>query len=129
LGELHGIRLTFTDACVAGERAIFAAAAEDSPDAIRDGCVQGSALGLIEDPGAVRYGILREKSGCVFRGKVEGVTISRTEPNQLYVVVDTDDPAAASELCVVRLSEEWHIGRDAERSLGARVDDYSPPGF
>ncbi len=120
LGALQGIRLTFTDACVAGERMLFAAAAEDSPDVTRDGWVGGSALGLIEDSRTVSYGILRDENGSVFRGKIEGVTISRAEPNQLYVVVDTDDPTAASELCVVRLSEEWHI--EPESYSGLRAD-------
>ncbi|MBC7791415.1 MAG: hypothetical protein H7Z74_15830 [Anaerolineae bacterium] len=113
LGTMHGIKLTFTDACLAGERIVFAAAAESSPDVTRDGLVAGSALGMIDDASkTVRYGLLREKNGNVFRGKVEGVTISRTEANQAYVVVDVDDPLAASELCVVRLSESWRIEMD-----------------
>ena len=115
LGTLQGIGLTFTDACVAGQRVVFAAAAEDSPDATRDGWLAGSALGLIEDSKTVRYGILREKNGGVFRGKIEGVAISRTEANQLYLVADIDDPSAASELCVVRLPEAWHIEAGREQ--------------
>jgi hypothetical protein len=107
LGRLDGLRLTFTDACRLGRRMLFTAAAEDSPDATRDGRVAGSALGVIGPAGEARYALLRAEDGTLFRGKVEGVAPDRRATGRVWVVIDADDPGVASELCVVELRGGW----------------------
>lgn len=104
LGTHDGLRLTFTDACVSGDGVLFTAAAEDSPDATEDGVVSGSALGVIDAAGAVRYTMLRDADGSQFRGKVEGIALSRSEADRVYLVTDADNADAPAELCVAELS-------------------------
>ena len=109
LGTLGGLALGFTDAtvCSQGEAVLYCAAAEDSPDATRDGRVSGSAIGVMDADGRVRWTPLVDASGRVLECKVEGLATSRTRRDQLYVVMDADDPTAASELCIVELRGRW----------------------
>ena len=100
LGEIDGCRLGFTDGAAFGGRVLFAGAAEDSPDAIRDGPVTGSALGVLDMDGG-RWTILRDRDGGRFMGKVEGL-LPRDE-SSAWIVVDRDDPESPSELCEVEL--------------------------
>jgi hypothetical protein len=105
LGALDGVPLTFTDAAAAGKAILFSAAAEASPDAIQDGPVAGSVLGIIDSDGTARWTLLLDADGRPFAGKVEGV--ARSAGGAIYVIVDKDDPALASELCRVELVGSW----------------------
>jgi hypothetical protein len=107
LGTLGGIPLTFTDAAVWGGSVLYSAAAEASPDATRDGRVTGSAIGVIDGAGRVRWTPLVDDSGALFVGKVEGVTAAGRAGERVYAVVDADDPEAASLLCTVELRGDW----------------------
>lgn len=108
LGEMDGLRLTFTDAAPApGGALLFTAAAEDSPDATCDGRVAGSAVGVIAPDGEARWTPLLGEDGTPFDGKTEGVEHVRGPERQLWTVVDRDDPAAPSELCRVELEGPW----------------------
>lgn len=107
LGAIGGLRLSFTDAAAGHGLLIFSAAAEDSPDATRDGPVAGSALGVVDSPGRARWTELRDQSGGRFSGKVEGVTLAPETPARAYVIVDRDDPDLPSELCEVELAGPW----------------------
>ena len=107
LGTLGGLALSFTDAASARGAVLYTAAAEDSPDATRDGRVAGSAIGIIDETGAVRWTPLTETEGQPFDGKVEGLVFSDRVDDELLVVVDADDPDAASELCRVQLRGHW----------------------
>lgn len=107
LGSLDGLRLGFTDAALAGGRLLFSAAAEDSPDATRDGRVAGSALGVFDGPERVRWAVLREPGGAPYAAKVEGLAVPPGPGGRAWVVVDRDDPDAPSELCEVELRGAW----------------------
>jgi hypothetical protein len=107
LGSLGGVPLTFTDAAVRGGSVLYAAAAEASPDATRDGRVTGSAIGVIDDAGRARWTPLLDGSGAPFVGKVEGVAAAEGFGDRVYAVVDADDPDAASILCTVELRGNW----------------------
>lgn len=107
LGALDGLRLGFTDAALQGGRLLFSAAAEDSPDAVADGRVAGSALGMFDAPDRVRWTVLRAADGGPFPAKVEGLAVPPGEAGRAWVVVDADDPAAPSELCEVELAGGW----------------------
>lgn len=117
LGEIDGSALTFTDIAVAGDALVYTAAAEASPNAVDDGEVAGSAIGVIEG-GGTRYAVLEDAAGARFDGKVEGVALG-TRPGTLLVVVDRDDPRVPSELCEVELSGPWPEAVMAPRLLSA----------
>ena len=106
LGAIGGLPLSFTDAAAAWGALLYSAAAEDSPDALRDGPVAGSAVGVIR--GAhVRWAPLTTPDGALFAGKVEGLLPDPSDPARLLVVVDRDDPRAPSELCEVAIVGPW----------------------
>jgi hypothetical protein len=114
LGTLGGLGLSFTDAALWRDVVLYTATAEDSPDATRDGRVTGSAIGVIDEVRRVRWAPLTEPSGQPFVGKVEGLVPPGDASNRVLVVVDADDPDAASELCVVELRGSWRHA-DADR--------------
>lgn len=105
LGSLAGVPLGFTDAALLRERIIYSAAAEASPDVYEDGPVHGSAIGVIGEDDDVTWAPLIEPGGSLFPGKVEGVLPIEGSNGRLYAVVDSDDPAVPSLLCVVELRE------------------------
>jgi hypothetical protein len=107
LGAIDGVQLGFTDAAVGHGTLVFCAAAEASPDATRDGPVAGSALGVIEPHGGARWTELRDKTGALFGGKVEGVQLSAESPYRAYIVVDRDAPGIPSDLCEIELTGPW----------------------
>lgn len=133
LGSLDRVRLTFTDAALlctasaAGERKfLYSATAEASPDAIRDGPVAGSAIGIIAEatvgPTALlaaqptrewamevsaRWTVLRDGGGAPFAGKVEGIVPHQSDGRRAYVIVDRDAGDWPSELCEIALDGPW----------------------
>jgi hypothetical protein len=106
LGSVVGVPLTFTDAAGVGDAVLYSAAAEDSPDATRDGPVGGVALGII-DAGGARYAIVRAESGAPYAGKIEGILL--VSSGRLLAVIDRDDPLVPSELLEVALDGPWPI--------------------
>ena len=106
LGVVDSIALGFTDAAEVGDAVLFSAAAEDSPDAVRDGRVAGSAVGVVDGDGRARWAPLTDPDGRPFAGKVEGL-LAVDGGRSLLVVVDADDPDAPSELCTVQLHGRW----------------------
>jgi len=107
LDALEGVPLGFTDATLWRGTMLYTAAAEESPDVVRDGRVVGSVVGTLDPDGATRWAPLTDRSGRLFDGKVEGVVVSRDASDRLFVVVDADDPDAGSLLCAVHLSGDW----------------------
>jgi hypothetical protein len=110
LGALDGVPLSFTDAAVwgaGGDAVLYSAAAEDSPDAVRDGRVVGSAIGMIGSAEETRWAPLTLPSGEIFAGKVEGLAPIPETRNQLHVVADADNPSEPSVLFTVELRGEW----------------------
>jgi hypothetical protein len=105
LGTLDGCALGFTDAALLGDgRVLYTAAAEDSPNAVDDGAVAGSAIGWIAPDGSTAtWAPLREADGGACREKVEGVVPARPDGTRLWVVTDADDAEAPSALCEVEV--------------------------
>ena len=109
LGTLHGVSLGFTDVTRGGGQAVlYAAAAESSPDATRDGDVHGSVIGAIR-PGerTARWTVLRDERGNPFTGKIEGIVRDTVFDDRVFAVVDSDDHTRPSELLEVVLSGDW----------------------
>jgi len=101
LGDVGGLPLTITDVAVSGDALLYSAAAEDSPDATRDGPVAGCAIGIIAGD-SVRFGRVMGIDGRPYQGKIEGILPLSSE--RLLAVVDPDDPRVPSTLLELQLS-------------------------
>jgi hypothetical protein len=103
LGKIGAVPLTFTDAAaLGGDRLLYLAVAEDTPDAIADGPVLGGAVGVIE-PGGARYTRLLLASGEPFTGKAEGIALD-SGGRSGFLVTDPDSPDHPAELCRIELA-------------------------
>jgi uncharacterized protein DUF6929 len=106
LGTIEGVRLGFTDAALLPDgRSVFLAAAEDAPDAIADGPVSGSVVGLLEpsaDGVGARWTRLVGGDGRPSPYKVEGVAIDR-DVRGGWLLTDSDDPRVPAMLLKVEL--------------------------
>jgi hypothetical protein len=102
LGSINNVPLTFTDATLlpSGD-VLFVASAEGSPNAIDDGAVHGTALGIIDSDGNARMCHLLDEQGTLVTDKAEGIALSRTHDNHAYIVFDPDNhnvPAAIADV-------------------------------
>ncbi len=107
LGELRGSPLTFTDVAATASGLLYTAAAEDSPDAMTDGVVTGSVIGVFDDSKGCHWIELRNTDGSLIAEKIEGLCSARDREGLIYVVVDADDPNRPSTLCEVALEGPW----------------------
>lgn len=100
LGAIGAVPLTFTDAApLGGDRLLYLAVAEDTPNAIADGPILGGAVGVI-DSGGARYTRLLLENGEPFTGKAEGIALDGSGRSG-FLVTDPDSPDAPAELCRV----------------------------
>jgi Family of unknown function (DUF6929) len=107
LGQLDGVRLTFSDAeHLGGGRVLFSASAENP----ETGDIVGSVLGLINAGGEARWTELIDQDGDTFRGKIEGLTMDWRDPRKIHFVVDDDDEDAPSKIFEAVLSEAFFEG-------------------
>lgn len=105
LGEMEGIRLTFSDAELRADGAVlFSASAEARDDSDH---IAGSVLGVIDADGAARWSLLHDEDGALFRGKIEGLALSRNDDNHLYFVIDDDNADEPSVMFEARLEGPW----------------------
>ena len=104
LGSVRGVRLTFTDSCAGpGGVIAFLAAAEASPDAVRDGEVVGVAIGVIE-PAAARWTLVRDDQGAPVLDKCEGLAwVPGEVGRRARVGGDRDAPDTPTELLELEL--------------------------
>jgi hypothetical protein len=104
LGELEGVRLTFSDAEHLGEgRILYSASAED-PETDE---IAGSVLGVVEPDGSARWTELTAADGGPFRGKIEGLSRDLKDPRKMHFVIDDDDETVPSEIFEAVLSEAF----------------------
>ena len=102
LGQLHAVRLTFSDAAPLPDgRVVFIASAEDSASPYADGAVVGSAVGMLSPEGTPLW--MEHVDGRV---KLEGVTV-RQEGGRLHLwlVADADDPSVVAPLFELTLDD------------------------
>jgi hypothetical protein len=106
LGTLDGVPLGLTDVAAGShERSLFAAAAEDTADAVLDGPVAGSVIGILgatrETPRA-RWARLLEDNGLPCRHKVEGLVVD-DDLRAGWVLTDADAPTLPTVLARIEL--------------------------
>ncbi len=104
LGAVDGVRLGFTDAVADGDHVFYLATAERTPNAIDDGQIVGSQIGVIHD-GQVRAATLVAPDGAPV--KAEGITLDRARPQHAWVALDCDDPDQPALLFDVELVGPW----------------------
>jgi hypothetical protein len=103
LGEVRGVGLAVTDAVALPDgRVLLSAAAEDTPNAVDDGPVVGTALALVDGDALLGVAPFTAPDGAVH--KVEGLGLLRAGAAgaHLLAVVDADDPLAPSVRLQVR---------------------------
>lgn len=110
LGNLDGAPLGFTDAAEWHDAMLFTAAAERSPDAVRDGPVSGSVIGVIGDGETVRWTPIVGEDDSLLREKAEGLALADASGDEMWVIVDADDERRPAELLRVRLEGPWREG-------------------
>lgn len=106
LGHIGDVRLSFTDAVAVDDYILYVAAAEDSPDAVRDGGVTGSVIGVIDTQRAtatVRWTPILNADGSTAGIKAEGIAPG-SKPGTVFVVIDSDRHDQPSELLEVNVS-------------------------
>ena len=104
LGEIDGVGLAVTDAVALPDgRILLSATAEDTPNAVDDGPVTGSALVLVDDDRVLSVAGLPEPGGAPY--KVEGLAFRdvMADGALLLAVVDSDDPDVPSAQMTLRV--------------------------
>lgn len=104
LGQIDGVRLGFTDATADGDHVFYLATAEKTPNAIDDGEIVGSQIGVIRE-GTVRAATLVSPDGIPV--KAEGITLDRKRPQHAWVALDCDDPDQPALLFDIELVGPW----------------------
>jgi len=102
LGHVDGVALGFTDAIAVGPRVFYLAAAEASPNAIDDGHVLGSQLGVIRND--VRATALSHDNAPL---KAEGLAFDPADPRRAWVAIDPDDISRPAQLLEIELVGPW----------------------
>lgn len=106
LGSIGRLPLGFTALAHAHGRMLFTATAEDTRDAVRDGAVAGSVVGVLGRARG-RWAPLTHADGRPFVAKVEGLCAQGRGYRRLWAVTDADDPREPARLCAVRLLGPW----------------------
>lgn len=104
IGKLKGVPLTFSDAELTPGGLLFSASAEDSKDT---DFVAGSVLGIIDEEGA-RWTPVIDQNGEAFEGKMEGLSLDRTNDKQVFFVIDSDDEEKPSKVFEAELGGNWY---------------------
>ncbi|TPE43872.1 DUF6929 family protein [Pontibacter mangrovi] len=117
LPQLGGLAAGFSGAYALNGRLFFTASVEEAPNAIEDGEVHGSYIGVIDlralpyatdaaQPLQVPVVQLNDVEGAPYVGKVESLVVLKAEGQTYQVVVVSDDDRGHSELLEVELSAE-----------------------
>ncbi len=104
LGAIDGQRLGFTDAIAHGDGMLYLATAEATANAIDDGRVLGSQLGVITAAG-IRAAPLLGADGAPV--KAEGLALDPARPGRGWVALDPDDPDQPASLLDIELVGPW----------------------
>jgi uncharacterized protein DUF6929 len=103
LGAARGSRLGFTDAVAVGERVFYLAAAEATDNAIDDGAVLASQLGVIAG-GSVRACELVIDGAPA---KAEGIAFDPRDQRRAWIAIDPDNVDAPARLYEIELVGAW----------------------
>ncbi|RZL12164.1 MAG: hypothetical protein EOO62_11665 [Hymenobacter sp.] len=105
LPVLEGYAAGFSGATFAGDKLLVTASVEATADAVADGAVLGSFVGVVDlTAQTVTFARLAWADGHAYLGKVEGLAVRRTlAPGQLELLLVTDDDQGGSTALVAEL--------------------------
>jgi hypothetical protein len=100
VGAIDGVALSITDVAAAGTVSLFVAAAEEANDAVADGPVRGSVIGVLDErprEPLMRYARLLTAEGRPCLDKVEGIAVD-DDLRGAWLLTDPDDAAQPARL-------------------------------
>lgn len=101
LGEVKGVKLSFTDATKADKNILFLAVAENSQSTYLDGAVVGSFLGIMN-----QSGVILRTAPLATSSKPEGLCYNSSQ-KCFYLVTDDDNRQSPAVLFRGFLPDEW----------------------
>jgi hypothetical protein len=106
LPHINGRAAGFSGATFVQDRLFVSASVEDTNDAVLDGAVLGSFVGVLDGPQrAATFARLRWADGRDYLGKVEGLAVRRTlGTGRWEVLLVTDDDAGGSTAAVAEVA-------------------------
>lgn len=104
LGAIEGAPLGFTDAVAYAGAVLYLASAEATDNAIDDGRVLGSQLGVITAEAVRATPLAGERGEAV---KAEGLALDPARPGYAWVALDPDDPEPPATLLEIELVGPW----------------------
>ncbi|ALI98453.1 hypothetical protein DC20_04985 [Rufibacter tibetensis] len=113
LPDISQIKTGFSGMTTAlGGRMLFTASAEETPNAVLDGEIYGSLVGLLqahphdtEGPAKPQVAVpITEQDGTLYKSKIESICISGQDRSDLTAVCVADNDNGFSELVVVKFS-------------------------
>jgi hypothetical protein len=103
LGSAQGYRLGFTDAVAAGTRVFYLAAAEAVDNAVDDGAIVASQIGVIDGERLRACELVIDGAPV----KAEGIALDPRRPQHAFVAIDPDDVDQPAQLYEVELVGPW----------------------
>jgi hypothetical protein len=103
LGRVSDSPLGFTDAVGAGDRVFYLAAAEASPNAIDDGAVLASQLGVISGATVRACELVIDGAPA----KAEGIAFDPSRANHAWLAIDPDNVDTPARLYEIELTGPW----------------------
>ena len=106
LPQIAGCPAGFSGATFVNGQLFVAASVEDTADAVLDGAVLGSFVGVLDVPaGTANFARLAWADGRAYLGKVEGLAVRRhLAPGRFELLLVTDDDAGGSTAVVAEIS-------------------------
>jgi len=103
LGTANGVRLGFTDAVSIGAQVFYLAAAEASPNAVDDGAVIASHIGIIQGDYVRACELVIDGAPA----KAEGLAFDPKDRTHAWVSIDPDDVDQPARLYELELVGPW----------------------
>ena len=105
LPHIDGCPAGFSGATFVGEHLFVSASVENTDDAVLDGEVLGSFVGVVDAvAGTANFARLAWADGRAYRGKVEGLAVRRElAKNQFELLLVTDDDEGGSTAAIAHL--------------------------
>lgn len=104
LPEINGCPAGFSGATLVENQLFVTASVENTPDAVLDGAVLGSFVGVVNlQTLTANFARLAWADGRIYQGKVEGIAVRQLHAGQAELLLVTDDDAGGSTAATAHL--------------------------
>jgi hypothetical protein len=104
LPEVNGCPAGFSGATLVENQLFITASVEDTPDAVLDGAVLGSFVGVVNLKNlTATFARLTWADGRIYQGKVEGIAVRQLQAGKVDLLLVTDDDAGGSTAATAHL--------------------------